>query len=573
MQTIHQLAHDVVAQIAAGEVIERPAYAVKELLDNAIDAGATEIDIEIEDSGFKKIRVTDNGIGMSKEDLRESVRPHSTSKISSINDLHTVKSFGFRGEALWSIAAISDLSVTTRQKENDIGFQLELHTGEIESLNQVGAPHGTTVTIQNLFKNIPVRHKFMRSRQTEFRHIFEVISNYALAFPEIGFKCVHNSKNIINFSPIQTLIQRITSLYGPTLQENTVSLHHEHEYITMSGFITNPQAALTSHIKQLLYVNNRRVFDKKITAHIKEAYGTLLEPKVQPAYIIFLSIPAERIDVNIHPRKEQVAFAEPKLIGSAVYEGVIKALGQKNIIYHDMRWKRGSNVNTQSYGTLREGNTHSYAAHVLKETVDAWTVHDQTQVLSSSDSIQVHNTFIITQTQNGILLIDQHAAHERILYEQFLEAYQQEAGKKEQYTLPRPLLYSPGIRGYQLMAEHLAELEKIGFEAESYGHNQYVIRTIPLVYKDRNIVQFITEALEDLSEEKSPKAVDAQSHKMLSFLACRSAIKAGDKITKEHARNLVEKLKNAKIPYTCPHGRPVQVELTLKEIYKLFHRI
>ncbi len=573
MQTIHQLAHDVVAQIAAGEVIERPAYAVKELLDNAIDAHATEIDIEIEDSGFKKIRITDNGIGMSKEDLRESIKPHTTSKITSIEDLHSIHSFGFRGEALWSIAAISDLTITTKQKESDTAFQLELHAGEIESLNQIGAPTGTTIEIRNLFKNVPARNNFMRSRSTEFRHILEVISNYALAFPKVGFKCTHNSKIILNFPPDQTLIQRVTSLYGATLQENTVPLAHEHEYTLLSGFVTSPQASVNSHVKQLLYVNNRRIFDKKISSQIKEAYGTLLEPRIQPAYIIFLSIPAERIDVNVHPRKEQIAFSEPQLIAKAVYEGVIKALGQNNLSYHDMRWKRGYNAHTESFSTLREGNTHSYAAQTLKENVDTWSVHDQSKVLRSSDIIQVHNTFIIAQTKNGILMIDQHAAHERILYEQFLEAYQNEAGKKEQYTLPKPLIYSPGVQGYQLMTEYMSELEKVGFEIEPYGHNQYLIRAIPLVYKDRDIIQFITEAMEDLNEEKLHKTIDAQSHKMLSFLACRSAIKAGDKITKEQALNLIDKLKNAKIPYTCPHGRPVQVELSLREVLKLFHRI
>lgn len=573
MQTIHPLPSELVAKIAAGEVVERPAYAVKELLDNAIDAQATEIFLDIQESGLKKISITDNGIGMSKEDLRECFKPHTTSKIKHTEDLFNIRSLGFRGEALWSISSISAVIIKSRPRDSETGFALDLQEGEINSFTQIGMPHGTRIEIFDLFKSVPARLKFMRSLQTEFRHIFDIVTSFALAYPHIGFILKHNNKTILNFAPHEDRAQRAGILFGSDLYENLIPLNHTHEFIQLHGFVTKPQAAVNSQLKQFIFVNNRRIYDRIIASTIKQAYGTLLEPKIQPAFLLFIDLPPERVDINIHPRKEQVAFAETALISKAVTTAVVQSLSQQNIAYHDLRWKRGEYINhTPVAFSLREGKTDSYAAKLLKEQTEPWNVN-KSEILKSSDIIQIHNTFIILQTKSGLLMIDQHAAHERILYEQFLDAFQTEVDKKETYNLEKPELITLGLQGAQTIHEHLSELEKIGFEIEEYGQHEFVIKSAPLIYKDKDLTQLIVELLEDMNSHNPELKVDSQSNKMLSFLACRSAIKAGDKLTKEQARNLIEKLQQSNIKYTCPHGRPVQVELSLREIQRLFHRV
>jgi DNA mismatch repair protein MutL len=574
MQTIHQLPPELVAKIGAGEVVERPAYALKELLDNAIDAQATEISIEIEESGLKKIAVSDNGSGMSKEDLRESFKPHTTSKLHSIEDLHTIHQFGFRGEALWSIASISDLSIKSRELGSDNGHVAELKGGHLEALSAIGMPFGSVVEINNLFNNIPARKKFMRSAQSELRHLLEVVTATSLAFPTIGIQVKHNNKIHYNLPKNQSLLERTLQLFGHELQSSLINLEHDQQYISLHGFITKPQAAIQSSLKQYLFVNNRRIYDKIIASTIKEAYGTLLEPRMQPAFIIFLQIPPERIDVNIHPRKEQIAFAELSLVTKAVYEALTTTLTRHNLIYQDARWKKGEYSNHKpSTFLLREGGTTGYAAKLLKNQVEPWSVNNATEILKTSDIIQVHNTFIITQTKNGLIMIDQHAAHERILFEQFLAEFQNEFSKKNTLDLEKPQTISLGIQGYTLLTDSQSELEKIGFKMEPLPGNQFIIKTIPLLYKDKDITRLILEIVDELIQEKTPRLVDSQSHKMLSYLACRTAIKAGDKLTKEQAKNLLEKLQQTNTQYTCPHGRPVQVELSLYELYRIFHRV
>jgi len=302
MNKIHPLPDDIIARIAAGEVIERPVYAVKELLENAIDAKASVITIHIEEAGLKKITVIDNGEGMSKADILESFRPHTTSKIAG-DTMHEIRTFGFRGEALSSIAAISDMTIASRLVTDTSGYAIELKQGNIEKSGPIGIPAGTIVTVNNLFYTVPARKKFVKSIRTEFRHIIDLINIYALSYPNVRFTLIHNKKTILDISSNQSILDRIKQSLGEKIYRNIIPIQYEDGYIKLSGYISKPQVYAYTPEKHYLFVNKRKISDKLISQAIKDAYGTLLETSAYPAAILFIDVPYELVDVNVHPRK------------------------------------------------------------------------------------------------------------------------------------------------------------------------------------------------------------------------------------------------------------------------------
>jgi DNA mismatch repair protein MutL len=571
MPVIHELSPTIVAKIAAGEVVERPVFALKELLDNAIDAHATAIKIDIEDGGLKKIHVIDNGVGISKEDIKECYKPHTTSKISSEEDLIGIKSLGFRGEALWSIAAISQMTIKSKRRHDSEGTLVELSYGELERMTPIGMPDGTEILVQNLFDNVPARKKFLKSPNKEFQEILDLVIKYALSFPQCAFFLRHNGRKYIDLTKDQDTAQRAGILFGAQLYENLLPFTHEHEYIRLAGFITKPQAAITSQDKQFIFVNNRIVWDKLVAASIKSAYGTLLEPRVYPIFMLFIDIPHERVDVNVHPRKEQVAFAEIKKLTEAIQKAVADTLAEQNIMYHDLRWKKGEYINNTPVALhLREGGTRTYAGVVLKQTATPWNVYTQNKIHTSSEVIQLHNLYLLVSTEKGFILLDQHAAHERILYEQFLKEFAKEKAKGEVVVLKEPIRLNLPLLDTHILEENSSVLQDIGFEVKITDTVQ--IRQMPKLFKDRNIQKLIEEILLDIKNNEEVKEVDTKTNKMIAYIACRTAIKAGDKLTKEQAKKLVKQLETVENRYTCPHGRPIQIEITLNELHTLFHR-
>lgn len=553
MSKIKKLPPDIISKIAAGEVIERPAYAVKELIENAIDARASQISVNIEDSGLKTIIISDNGEGMTKEDLLESFKPHTTSKLSKIEDLHTIASLGFRGEALSSIASIADVTIQSKHKRETSGYKVELIKGGVQQVGVIGMPQGTTISVSHLFANIPVRKKFLKSQKTEFRHIIDIVSNFALAYPRVEFSLTHNGKEYFAFTKYHTIDRRIQVLLGDSLYVNLIPLSFEESYLKITGFIARPQYAVKGQSKLFTFINERRVYDTLIASGVKDAYKNLLEYGAYPVAILYIQLPYEMVDVNIHPRKEQVSFIDQSFIYSMVEKAVAQTLTGKNLTFVNVSWKDGGTKT--HFGKLLKYELLQEIDHVNKE----------------SDVIQLHNLYLVTETKKGLMIIDQHAAHEAILFRKLKDLYEKHKKKKDMYELNPAILVDLPLSDKEIFLEHLDLFNALGFEIEEFGENVRVNR-VPTVFKDRNIEDFIGEVLEVLRTETSSKEIDKRTYRMLSYLACRTAIKGGQKLSRHESHDLINQLQSEDIVYTCPHGRPVKIELTLNYLNTLFKR-
>lgn len=555
MQKIFPLSSDVIAKIAAGEVIERPAYAVKEIIENAIDAKAESITIHIADSGLKKIVVIDNGEGMSTEDIKECFKPHTTSKLTEEEQLHAVRTMGFRGEALSSIASISTMTIKSKTAEEVAGTQVTVQNGAIKNISPVGMPVGTSVTIDNLFYPVPARKKFLKSKRTEFRHILDVVSHTALAHPEIRFVLTHNNKTIFDLPKTKENTDRIQKFIGPSVFEHLIPITYTDQYVGFTGFLAKPQVVTKTANKQFLFVNQRKITDKLISQSVKEAYGNLLEATASPIFILFLTIPPEVVDVNVHPRKEQVRFLNKETLFATIKKAVSENLTKNNLTFLNLDWK------------TRDGQTKSYAGKLLKQLVlsDAALLTTREK---HAEIQQIHNLYLLTPTKQGLLIIDQHAAHERILYQEFLKAFEKEKQKTEVFKLPKPETIDLSMTEQEALEEQKKELKKIGF---SFNSNK--LTTVPKLFKDWDYQNLITEMIEDILEEKNIADIGTQSNKMLAYLACRSAVKAGDPLTKDQIKRLLEQLEKTENNATCPHGRPVRVAVNLQDLNRMFKRI
>jgi DNA mismatch repair protein MutL len=559
MSKIQALSPLVVAQIAAGEVIERPAFAVKELLENALDAGATQISIVLEESGLHKIVVHDNGEGMSKEDLEVSFLPHTTSKLSSADDLKNISTLGFRGEALNSISVSGRLSIHSRKKGIAAGYQIVVEDGKLIESHKIGMAEGTTVVIEELFANAPVRKKFLKSAQTELRFILDIVTQIALAWPSVHFRLSSNGKLIINIPATENESDRIEALFGEMVAPHLLPVVIHEGEVSVKGYISKPLAERLPQ-KQFYIVNKRSVRYQLFSTHLKFAYGSLLEPRRFPFVVLYLTLPPYHIDANIHPRKEQLSLLNDYVLAELLQKTVIATLQQNNLTY------------MPEYGdTLHDGGTKTYAAKVLRKEVNSWG-KEFTEWKTSGDVLQVHNLYLIVQTKKGMMMVDQHAAHERILYEQYKEEFVVQKEKKEFFELAKAIVFETGFSEAETLREYLAEFQNAGFDIEEFGTNLFKINGVPKLLQDRDPVSLLLEIVEDIQSGLGTVSIDAKTNRMLSFLACRTAIKSGDKLTKEQSKDLIKKLEECKTQYTCPHGRPVKVEIPVIELEKLFRR-
>lgn len=567
MSKIHHLSSDVIAKIAAGEVIERPAYAVKELLENALDAGADTITVDVEDAGLKKIIVIDNGHGMSLEDLQESYKLHTTSKITIEEELSHISSFGFRGEALASIAAISHVTLQSKTKDKTEGTRIELLDGEIVSSSPIGMPQGTMITVANMFHSVPGRKKFLKSKQTEFRHIVDVVTAFALTHPDVHFSLLHNKKTIFDLHKA-TFKERTKRLLGNTLANELVPLSFQDEYISLSGFITKPHA-IGQNKKQYLFINKRPVTDVRISAVIKDAYGTVIDPKSFPMFVLSIDLPYEFVDSNVHPRKEMVRFVDTNRVYESLHKAVMQTLVSNNSMYYIEN--EGVLLKDASHTSWKTGTTKSFAGKLLKENQIPWDIRPIEEV-TPKEVMQIHNVYLLTQTKFGLAFVDQHAAHERILYEQFLEAFKKEKKETASYHFAKPVLFDCSFTETEIIKEHIDMLQKLGLEIEHFTDNSFLLHAMPLLFRDRDPKKLLFELLEDIKQNKKVTDIDRESHRMIAYLACRAAVKAGESLTKKQCKDLLEKLEATPNNTNCPHGRPTKVLIDLDKLHRMFKR-
>jgi DNA mismatch repair protein MutL len=553
MPTIKKLPPHIVAKIAAGEVIERPSFAVKELIENAIDAHADSIHIAVEEAGLKKIVITDNGDGMGKEDLLESTKPHTTSKLTADDNLIGIKTLGFRGEALSIITAFSDVTIKSKLAKDIGGNQITVTDGKVSTITPVGMPKGTVVIVENLFSLFPVRKKFLKTPQTEFSHIFETVLNYALAFPHIRFTLTHNKKIIFDVSQTTKHIDRIQLLLGKHISSSLLPFSLEENYINISGFLAKPEVSSRNQKKQFIFVNGRKITDRLISFVLKDAYGNLLEKTVYPVVILFLRIPYEMVDVNIHPRKEQINFFNRTDICAYVKKIVSQTLKEHNLTFHNISSMR---------------ITNSFAGNFLRETV---LKKESLTPIPSSSIIQVHNLYFVTQTKDGLLLIDQHAAHERILFEKLKKAFLVKQQTVTTHKLSKPISLTFSLYESSLLANHYSLFKTLGFRIQK-NRKQYILTHVPFLFHDRNPQELLLHLLENTESYIPPQKIDHISEAMLSYLACRASIKSGDTVTFDQMKKIIEELEQTTNNATCPHGRPTKIVFPLISIHSLFKR-
>ena len=568
MQKINQLSEKIIQKIAAGEVIHNPASVLKELIENAIDAKASSIKIVLEDAGLKKITVIDNGQGIDKEDLQLAIKAHCTSKIKELVDLEQISNLGFRGEALASINEVSKVLIKSRPEslKESLGWQLKNN-----NLEKIGMSYGTVIEARELFYNTPARKKFLKSKNIELRKIVELIENFALVYPNINFSLKNNQREILKFKK-EGHEKRIKNVLGEDFSKKLIPIKIEKDHFKISGYIFHPQLAREQQKKQFTFVNQRIVKNKRIRAKIKNAYSSLIPKNSQPPFIIFLELPENTIDVNIHPQKTEIKFLEENKIYQAVFEAIQTALAKNKLIYQaeDNKYLYPQDLPSASKKLhLADHLNMETTREILRENSQAWLPKKDKKDL---EILQINNLYLLYQGEEGLVIIDQHAAHERILYEQYLDEYYQKKNF-EKLKLDKKIKVNLTSTSKALLKNYEKEFGNLSFIFEEKDKTIY-LTNIPKILKGRtDLREIVEETLEKLEEDNSPNLIDELTLKMIFYISCRYAIKANDYLTLKERQNLINKLAKCKNPYTCPHGRPTQIVIAPRNLEKLFHRI
>ncbi|MBI4234695.1 DNA mismatch repair endonuclease MutL [Candidatus Peregrinibacteria bacterium] len=593
MSIIKILPENLVNQIAAGEVIERPASAVKELIENSLDAGATEICVELKDGGKTFIKVSDNGCGISKEDLGISVLRHATSKISVEADLWKIATMGFRGEALSSIAGISKFVIRSRKEGENVGNMLELEGGENRILKEVGMSVGTAVEVYDLFFNTPARRKYLKSEATELGHITAAVSSIALAHPEVNFKLIHNEKIINDLPKVTELLARISDIFGKSTSEMMLPIFYGGSEFQIDGYIAKPVLSRSSSQHQYFFVNGRAITDHLLANRVKVAYHSMLMEHKKPIFVINIKIDPALIDVNVHPRKLEIRFEDQQGMIKAIYGCVKSALEKQSLMpkggSETQRYMSDGKIGQSfekdfvggSFGRVAgRGRLGSEAADAIRFTEK----FSQKSIFSERENrdlepgndfaikpvMQIMNSYIVAESEGGITLIDQHAAHERVRFETLMAQFEKE--NKEIQPLLMPFSLELTSNEVLLLQENMQIFEGLGFEIEHFGGQSFVIQSVPSVLASQDLHDVIKGVLDDLLEGKMATKMQGKMEEILTYMSCRSAIKFGQKLSIMEMESLVLQLQKCTHPYTCPHGRPTMVKLTVDEMARMFGR-
>lgn len=573
---IRKLSDQLASQIAAGEVIERPASVVKELVENAIDAGATSIQITIQDGGKRLIQIADDGHGMAAESVQTAFLRHATSKITHVDDLNHIGTLGFRGEALAAIAAVSRTTVVTRAEDAAAGTQLVLEGGHVQSETAIGAPTGTLISVENLFFNTPARLKFLKSSSAEKRHIDEIISRYALAYPHIRFRLTHEKKVSLQTRGTGDRADVLLAIYGGDIAREMLPLGPQHEQgeIGVSGFASPPSLHRSNRSQITLFVNGRWVKDTRLTYAIVQAYHTLLPVGRYPLAVIFVTLPAEQVDVNVHPAKTEVRFRQ----AGAVFGAVQRAVRDTVTTHAPVRPFQQLTPQQWSGSTSRQQSAFQFERNPQPfEWDDEREVQpiDETATLGG-DKLpimrvvgQIGASYIITEGPEGMFLIDQHAAHERILYEQFMAQQANGSIASQSLVAGEPIQLAPDQA--TLLEAHSERLTRFGFRIEPFGPNQFMVRALPAVVAKRSSADVLADVLADLALEKSPLEDELEA-RLVRRVCKTAAVKAGQSLSKPEIEALVHQLEACEQPQTCPHGRPTFIHLSVAQLANEFGR-
>lgn len=563
----------LVNKIAAGEVIERPASVAKELIENALDAGATKIELFVEGGGERRLCVADDGEGMSQEDLVLAIQRHTTSKISREEDLFQIRTLGFRGEALASIVEVSQTIITSKSDDAPEGVRVEIEGGQVLSVRAAGRARGTTVDVRELFFNVPARRKFLKSQKTEFFHIVRTVKRFALAYPNVHIRLEHDGKIVLDLPPSAELRQTIARLYSVDLAQALLDVRMTIPGLSVHGLVSPSQLTRPDRSEQFLFVNGRCVKDTQITYAISQAYGSLLKGDQHPYIFLFLEIDPRAVDVNVHPQKAEVRFAEPIKVQALVKQAITKALTSVHAVPRfesppsSSRARAGQPKPTAPQLDLQKEIEALREKHALSpspaEAVPAFRVLGQ-----------LHGTYILVQTESGLEIVDQHVAHERILYERFLAQLRERKIVRQRLLIPVTIEMPPDKT--ELLAAHLQELdERLGIGIEHFGGGTFVLRDWPQVLtSDWSKTEF-QEAIERILgvlEHEAEPTLEELAKTLAARVACEAAVVKNRPLRPEETTELIRQLKQTQNPYSCPHGRPIVLAYSLEELEKKFGR-
>ncbi len=594
---IQALPQHLVNQIAAGEVVERPASVVKELVENSLDAGARRIQIEIDGGGERRIRVTDDGQGIEPDELSLALSPHATSKISSLEDLEAVASMGFRGEALASIASVSRLSLTSRTANHDSAFRLISEGGQAGQPEPVALPRGSQIEVRDLFFNTPARRKFLKTERTEFSHIDEFVRRIALARPEVGFELAHNGRALRRWpaaSDEADRLRRVESVCGSDFIDAALTVDTQHERdnhrLHLHGWIARPSFSRSQANLQFFFVNGRLVRDRLVTHAIRQAYSDVLYSGRHPAYVLMLDMDPAKVDVNVHPQKTEVRFRDGRLVHDFLFSMIHRALSETRPGADDS--SRAGHEPAVSAVQAGAGSSRPEWPQTTHQNALGLPVREQIQryadlvATSSSASLpatsgeevpplgfalaQVHGVFVLAQNQHGLVVVDMHAAHERIVYERMKLSWQEDRIRSQPLLVPETVAASSAE--ITALEQHSKGLKRLGFELSLAGPQSMLIRAVPTLLAKSDVASLVRDVLSDLIELGDSRRIESAIDALLSTAACHGSVRANRRLNLDEMNALLRDMERTERSDQCNHGRPTWVQLDMKQLDSLFMR-
>ena len=605
------LPDSLASKIAAGEVVQRPESVVKELLENAVDANATSIELIVKRAGKSLIQVCDDGTGMTEEEAVLCIHKHATSKISSMEDLESIQTLGFRGEALSSIASVCQLEIKTETRDSEIGTLLKVESENEITTEKISTPKGTCIAVKNIFYNIPARRKFLKSDNTELKHIIDTFNKIALANPEISFK-FYNSDNLVFDYKVGTLEERIEQIFADNMMEALIPVIQETDYLSLKGYIGKPSIFKKSRGEQYLFLNKRFVINKNINHAVFTSFENILEKGDYPFFILFITLDPKKVDVNIHPSKLEVKFDDEKDIYNFVLSVVRKSISSHDLVptmsfenttpqgeklsfnpfasvnqndfsdrpsfSHRERRERTSVTDEDIdlvFSSLTENilpNLGSNAASGYESSAnkfDKKIEHSASTEIETTFLIQLHNKYILSQIKSGLMIIDQHVAHERILYEKVLSRLDANMPFIQQLLFPIKIQFD--VASYEILKELNAMITKLGFKLKFLPKSYVMIEGVPDDVKNGSEEKILREFISEYMNNQSEKQLEEKDNIAKSY-SCKAAIKAGDNLTEKEMRLLIDQLFATSMPYVCPHGRPIVIKISLEEFDRRFGR-
>ena len=593
MKNINILDSNTIDKIAAGEVVERPSAVVKELVENSIDANADAVTIEIKDGGISFIRITDNGEGIDRSQVKKAFMRHATSKIKSVEDLISVTSLGFRGEALSSISAVGKVEFLTKTKTDFIGTRYVVEGGRECVFEDAGIPDGTTIIVRDLFFNVPARKKFLKSPSSEGNNITELIEHMILSHPNISFKYIYNGNVKLQSSGKNDIKSCIYNVYGRDIANGLIEVKSIRDDISIHGFIGKPELARATRNFEIYFVNNRFIKSTLIDRALEEAYKDYLMLHKYPTVFLYFEIPSHLIDVNVHPTKREIRFFEGEALKCYIVDVIKNALINKELIkeiveeHHEKPSVKESEINKEPFETINhiiESSYNNYYSSEIEKEDESTDINDKNEQLTlfddkfiSEESIKKHriigqlfNTYWLIEFENKLFIVDQHAAHEKVNYERLIKKLRNNENCSQ--NIYPPIVVSLSNAEAQYVTKYIENFLNVGFTIEHFGGLDYTISTVPMELLSQNPADYFHEMLDELIEGKNSKETETVNLK-IATMACKASVKGNMHLSVFEADKLISELLTLDNPYNCPHGRPTIISFSKYEIEKMFKRI